>query len=198
MAEAQDLAALIGSRICHDLISPIGAISNGVELLAMDGSAQGPEVALIAESAAHANARLRFFRIAFGQASADQRIGRGEVQSILAELYRGGRLQVAVEAPSDLARIEARMLFLGILCLETALPYGGRIAAERTEAGWVLVAQGARLRADPALWQALSDPAAVTSFTPAQVQFPLLAADMARAGRPAQVALAEAQVRLAF
>ena len=42
MQDKPDLAALIGSRICHDLISPIGAIGNGVELLMMDGAAKTP------------------------------------------------------------------------------------------------------------------------------------------------------------
>ena len=40
----QDIAALLGSRICHDLISPLGAISNGVELLEMSGAQMGPEL----------------------------------------------------------------------------------------------------------------------------------------------------------
>jgi hypothetical protein len=40
MQDKPDIAALIGSRICHDLISPIGAIGNGVELLMMDGAAK--------------------------------------------------------------------------------------------------------------------------------------------------------------
>ena len=57
MSDTPDLSALIGSRICHDLISPIGAIGNGVELLMMEGRA-GPEVALIAESVAAANAQI--------------------------------------------------------------------------------------------------------------------------------------------
>ena len=60
MQDKPDLAALIGSRICHDLISPIGAIGNGVELMMMDGTAKTPELALIAESVANANARIRY------------------------------------------------------------------------------------------------------------------------------------------
>ena len=44
MPDKPDLAALVGSRICHDLISPIGAIGNGVELLMMEGAAKGPEM----------------------------------------------------------------------------------------------------------------------------------------------------------
>ena len=72
MQDKPDLAALIASRICHDLISPIGAIGNGVELLAMEPGGPRPEMALISESVANANARIRFFRICFGQASSDQ------------------------------------------------------------------------------------------------------------------------------
>ena len=64
----EDLTALVGSRICHDLISPLGAIGNGLELLQLSGLPQGPEWALIAESVENASARIRFFRIAYGAA----------------------------------------------------------------------------------------------------------------------------------
>ncbi len=73
-----DIASLIGSRISHDLISPIGAIGNGLELLSMSG-AGGPEVELISDSVANANARIRHFRIAFGLASAEQGTSRSEI-----------------------------------------------------------------------------------------------------------------------
>ena len=67
MHQKPDLAALVGSRICHDLISPIGAIGNGLELFLMD-TAGGPELALITESISHAKARIRFFRVAYDEA----------------------------------------------------------------------------------------------------------------------------------
>ena len=79
-----NIAALIGSRICHDLISPIGAIGNGVEILTMSASVgSSPELGLIADSVHHTNARIRFFRIAYGAASMDNVIGRQEVISVL-------------------------------------------------------------------------------------------------------------------
>ena len=56
------LAALLGSRICHDLISPLGAIGNGIELLELSGI-DSPEVALIREAVADANRRIKLFRI---------------------------------------------------------------------------------------------------------------------------------------
>jgi len=85
MARRKDMALngsrlndLIGSRICHDLISPLGAIGNGVELLTMSGTSTAPEISLIAESVENANARIRFFRIAFGAASGLSQIGNAE------------------------------------------------------------------------------------------------------------------------
>ena len=112
MPDKPDLVALLGSRICHDLISPIGAISNGVELLMMDGSTMGPEIALISESVANANARIRFFRVAYGISGADQRIGKAEVVSILSDLTRGGRLTIDWRGPADLPRREVKLAFL--------------------------------------------------------------------------------------
>ena len=122
MPDRPDLTALIGSRICHDLISPIGAIGNGVELLMMDGATKGPEIALIAESVANANARIRYFRVAFGSAGRDQRIGRGEVASIIEDTTRGGRMLIDWQSPQDLARREVKLAFLAIQCCETAMP----------------------------------------------------------------------------
>jgi len=56
-----ELSALLGSRLCHDLISPIGAISNGMQLLEMTTSPT-PEVELIRQSVDNVNARIRYFR----------------------------------------------------------------------------------------------------------------------------------------
>lgn len=66
MPNTPDIAALVSARICHDLISPIGAIGNGVELLMLDKAAASPEMDLISESVTQASARIRFFRLAYG------------------------------------------------------------------------------------------------------------------------------------
>ena len=70
----KDLNALLGSRICHDLISPLSAIGNGIELLTLSGVDAPSEIALISESVDNANTRIRFFRVAFGAAREDQQI----------------------------------------------------------------------------------------------------------------------------
>lgn len=198
MLDKPDIAALLGSRICHDLISPIGAISNGVELLLMDGAIKGPEMALVAESVGHANARIRFFRIAFGQSSNDQRIGHNEVTTILADLSRGGRHEVEWRGPHDLSRREVKLAFLLLLCLETALGGGGRIVVDRSENRWLIIGTAPRLRLDLALWDMLSNPAATAEIGPAQVQFLLAPLEAARQHRRLTAAISESEIRLTF
>lgn len=177
-----NLAALIGSRICHDLISPIGAINNGLELLGMAGGREGPELDLIAESVENASARIRFFRIAYG-AAADQQVGRAEVVSILSDVTRGGRLQVAYGPLDPQRRSELRIVFLGVQCLETAMPYGGRIEIGKDGQRWQLTGHAEKISVDAALWDGLSGAAPLPELAPSQVQFGLLpqhAQDMGR------------------
>ncbi|PJF07800.1 histidine phosphotransferase family protein [Pseudorhodobacter sp. MZDSW-24AT] len=199
MSDKPDLTALLGSRICHDLISPIGAIGNGVELLMMDGITPSQELSLIVDSVAHANARIRFFRVAFGAAgSGDQRISRAEVAGILADQTRGGRLSVEWNTPTDLSRREVKLAFLGLLCLESALPQGGSLWIDRGDQRWTLRATAPRLRIEPALWELLSHPAASVEIGPGQVHFPLLRDEIARQHRRLTVEVAETALRLSF
>jgi histidine phosphotransferase ChpT len=184
MSDLPDFAALIASRICHDLISPIGAIGNGVELLTMEpGSTTRPEFALISASVANANARIRLFRIAFGTASGDQRIARNEVLSILTDLGHAGRITFAWTSHGDLSRREVRLVFLLLLCLETALPYGGRVEVTQTEGGWTIRAEAQRTKVDPDLWALLDQPATDVAVEAGKVQFALVGRDVARLGR---------------
>lgn len=177
-----DLAALIGSRICHDLISPIGAINNGLELLNMSGSHNGPEMGLIGESVDNASARIRFFRIAFG-AAGDQMVGPPEVHSILRDLYGEGRLRIDWDLAGSVQRKEVRLAFLAILCVETALPYGGQIVVSTEGDAWRLEGHADRINVDDTLWELLSGAPSTLQLQPSQVQFallPLIASDDGR------------------
>ena len=197
MLDPIHLAALVASRICHDLISPIGAIGNGVELMIMDASgASSQEMALIVESAGHANARIRFFRIAFGLCGPDQRIGRGEVAGVLNDLAAGARTQVVWNSPQDLPRRDAKMAFLGLMCLETALIQGGDIDISMGSAGWNLTARAARIKQDTALWGGLArdaSPDVYDDIAAGHVHFPLLALEAARQHRSVSVNGGEAE-----
>jgi histidine phosphotransferase ChpT len=168
-----DIAGLISSRICHDVISPIGAIDNGLELLGMAGGFDGPEMELISESAQNASARIRFFRVAFG-AAAEQLMGPAEVSSIVSDLHRGSRLSVDWSVQEPQPRRAVRQAFNGLLCLETAMPYGGDISIERQNDQWCLTARAEKLNVDEALWGRLAGQPGSEPLLPAQVQFALL------------------------
>ena len=182
----EDLPALIGSRICHDLISPIGAINNGLELLGMSGQVSGPEMELISDSVTNANARIRFFRIAFG-AAGDQQMGRAEIVSVLDDTSKGGRLAFQWAPLEGASRSEVRMALLAALCLESALPYGGTVTILCADGHWTVIGEGRKVNMDEALWARLTDKTAEIEVTPAQVQFALLPLAAEQAGRSIRV-----------
>ncbi|MFV0385156.1 histidine phosphotransferase family protein [Paracoccus sp. (in: a-proteobacteria)] len=182
-----ELAALVGSRLCHDLVSPLGAIGNGVELLEMSGglagAGQSPELRLISESVGAARNRIQVFRMAFGLPSADQRIGRPELLRLVAALSGQGRLAIELDAGGDFARAEIRMLILALMCMDTAMPWGGRVIVLHDAPGWRLVGESDRTRADPSLWSWLDGRAPCRTPAPGEVQFALLAEAAAESGR---------------
>lgn len=176
-----DIAALIGSRICHDLISPVGAIANGLELMTLSGVEAGPEFSLVDDSARGANARIRFFRMAFGKASRDQMVGAAELLGILEAIYTGPQMldwQISEPLPRPLAR----MVFLALLCLERTIPRGGTLAATGGPEALVLRAEADALTIQGAHWDILQTGIAPEDLPPAQVQFPLLYAYAFEAG----------------
>ena len=185
-AEA-DLAALIGSRICHDLTSPLGAIANGLELLELSGQTGSPEMTLIAQSVTHAKARVQFLRVAFGAAGAGHRMGGAELAGLVADHTRGGRVQIDWPATSDVPRPEAKLGFLLLMCLETALPFGGRITVVRDGGRWHFDAEAERFRDQGELWAGLAGQAPMPDIAPPKVQFALAAIMAANLGRRIQV-----------
>ncbi len=193
-----NIPALIGSRICHDLINPLGAIGNGVELLGLAGVADGPEMALVSESVENATAKVRFLRLAFGAASPDQTVARTEILTVLSAMARGGRLSYSWNLQGDPPRVDVRTALLALMCLETALPMGGDIEVTRTEDQWSVYARHDRLNLDPTLWVPLSKNSYPETLTGAQVHFALLP-DMAReAGRTLALSHGADWVKISF
>lgn len=178
-----DLAALVGSRICHDLISPLGAISNGVELMGMTQGSDGAEMALINDSVSNANARIKFFRVAFGDARPDQFMGAADVRAILTANARGNRMSYRWAPDEKERRLDVRVAFLIVQCFESALPRGGHIEITKQDAAWVLTATGPQQRWEAAYWEALTGDAKPVTHTAAVVQFALLPEALAAADR---------------
>jgi len=171
----QDLNALIGSRICHDLVSPLGAINNGLELLAMSQQETSPEFDLIAESVASANSKIRFFRIAFGHTPKGSSISQPEIVSILKDYFAASRLTASWKPLREIQRYDAKLIFLAILCMESAMPFGGAIEVHHDGNFWVLSATCERLRANPAHWQLLDGAVHDGDLAASHVHFGLLA-----------------------
>ena len=193
-----DLNALIGSRICHDLISPLGAIGNGVELLNMTGMAAGPEMALISESVENANARIRFFRVAFGAATAEAMIGRTETLSILDGMYRTGRVSVDWSLTGDQPRQLVKLAFLAPQCVESALVWGGRITVSESGGRWELAGSGERVKYNDALWALATGEAVSAPLVAADVHFALAPLSAAQAGRRISAEAKDAGVVVSF
>lgn len=194
----RDITALLGSRICHDLISPLGAIGNGVELLQMGGETGGPEMALIEESVANANAKVRYFRVAYGAAREGQTVGNAELRDILKGIGAGGRVKYDWALQTDQPRMEVKLAFLFIQCLETSLPYGGTISVHHDGDRWTLRGTAEKMKIDPAIWGLLSDPNATTEVTPALVHFALIPEALRHSQKKLSAELRETEIKIQF
>lgn len=172
-----NLVSLVGSRLCHDLISPVGAIQNGLELLAMAGGADtSSEMTLIQDSCTSATARIRFFRIAFGAAGSGQKIGARDAASTLEDYVHGSRVHALWKLTSDVLRDRAQLAFLAFLCCENALPLGGTIQCDGDANRITVSATASRIKIDAQTWAFLSGGGDLAKMTPDRVQFALLSA----------------------
>lgn len=125
---APDLAALLCSRVCHDIISPVGAINNGLELLD-EGGADADAMMLIRTSARAASARLQFARIAFGAAgSAGMQIDTGDAESVASAYFRTEKPDLEWSGPRALLPKNKVKLLLNLLLVSAgAIPRGGKL-----------------------------------------------------------------------
>jgi histidine phosphotransferase ChpT len=152
--DALDLAALLCSRVCHDLISPAGAIVNGLEVLeeAKDDETRSFAMELIKKSARTASARLQFCRIAFGAAgSAGAQIDLGDAENVARGFIEDEKVKLAWNLPRALMPKNRVKLLLNMLLVATAsIPRGGVVAIDGNGAdenmAFKLVARGLNAR----------------------------------------------------
>ncbi len=180
------LDALVSSRICHDLISPVGAIGNGVELLE-EVAAQMPEISLIAESVENAKAKLQYFRVCFGKLSPGAQTSTHEMRTFANAMLQSGRVTLNWQIEENgFPRETVKLVYLLLLCVETALPIGGTITVTQSGENWKIYVEATRLqRADA--WDIFAGAATPDDLPPAQVQFPIAA----NLGRPVRANFTE-------
>ena len=125
---AVDLAALLCSRVCHDIISPVGAINNGLELLD-EGGADEDAMKLIRTSARNASARLQFARIAFGAAgSAGMLIDTGDAEAVATAFLQNEKPELVWNGRRALMpKNKVKLLLNLVLVANAAIPRGGKI-----------------------------------------------------------------------
>ena len=132
--EALDLAALLCSRVCHDLISPVGAIVNGLEVLAEEKDEETQQFALdlIKKSANTASAKLQFCRIAFGAAgSAGSQIDTGDAEKISRGFLEDDKTKITWNLPRVLmGKNRVKLLLNMLLIAGQAIPRGGQITVD--------------------------------------------------------------------
>ena len=174
MVVIQDLRVmeLLSSRICHDLISPVGAINNGIELLEEMGAQLGEEaVRLIGHSAQQASRRLRLFRLCYGGAGADKNLTCTDVLLTARDYLAGSRVSIDWDETAlrllPVPRGTPKVLLNVVLLMVETLVHGGEIKITHNEENRTLIliadGRGAGLRDEA--WPALRGEVSVEDLT---------------------------------
>jgi histidine phosphotransferase ChpT len=161
---------LLASRLCHDLVGPVGAIGNGLELLAEESSRfAGETVTLVTRSAERTAAMLALFRAAFGASGGQAGFGLGEAQRVMADVLAGGKAVLDWPEEAQAGPLgAAKLLLVMILVAGETLPRGGRIAvrtSQNRDFAATVTATGVGARLTPELRAALDPAAALDSLT---------------------------------
>ena len=173
--KSHEFASLLCSRLCHDLLSPVGALNNGIELLSdeHDPEMRARCIDLLGESARASANKLKFFRLAFGAAGgfADD-VDTREARVAIEGLFGGeGRIQLGwmVDEPT-MSKAALKVLLNLVLIASDALVRGGRldVGAEKHGDGLDIVirAEGPRIVLDPELKKELSGESSEEQIAP--------------------------------
>jgi histidine phosphotransferase ChpT len=136
-----DLSALLCSKVCHDVISPVGAIANGLEVLEDEKDAEMRDIAfdLVKRSSRQASAKLQFCRIAFGAAgSAGSSIDTGDAEDVARKFIGDDKIELDWAIPREIRPKSEVKLMLNMLMLAIAsIPRGGKIVMGVADGGGI-------------------------------------------------------------
>ena len=179
-----DLAALLCSRVCHDVISPVGAIANGLELIddpEMDAETKETALEMVRSSAKTAAAKLKFCRIAFGAAgSAGALIDMGEAGEIAKAFVGAEKVKLDWQAPRENRPKQQVKLVLNMMLMAmAAIPRGGLVTITVEGDAFTSRAVGDRAKVPETIAQVLDGTLELTTLDARLVQ-PYYAKQLAR------------------
>ena len=127
-----DIAELVSARLCHDLISPVGAVGNGLELVLSEPVASRSDLEMIDSSARAAQATLAFYRLAFGmRGDGSMQVGQAQLNDLVRNYFGKGRLQIELPHQGEaMPRPVAKLVLLSLLCAASSAPVGGRMVLD--------------------------------------------------------------------
>ncbi len=163
---------LLGSRLCHELISPVGAVNNGVELIGeMGADMLDQAMELVEQSGRRAAARLRLYRIVYGAAGTSAAIGLAEAREIAEDYLAYGKTTLDWHADPDAETGIglAKAILAVFVCATEALPQGGRVRIGCHADSLSVVAEGKGARLEAETRAALEGRLAADALTPRSV-----------------------------
>jgi len=142
-----DLASLVASRLCHDVVGAVGAIQNGLELMGEDQAMTDMAIDLIAKSTAQASARIQYARVAYGAAGGSTVLDPAEGRRLTEGLFAGEKaaLDWQWDGPA-VPRDRVKLAMLLAAYASGAVPRGGSVLVAQEGEGLIVVASGANVR----------------------------------------------------
>lgn len=205
MTDNTEIAALLSARICHDLVSPVGAVVNGVGLVQeIAGPSLTEELAMIGQSAGRASSLLQFYRIAFGASDDDgSEVSRSSVQIHANQLVTTQKVNFDMTGVdgAPLPRSIAKNCCLMILCAKSLVGLRGTVHVSIDPAPRPAIHVSARTTgsiANPDFVQILRTPVEPSAVPPRAVEFLLLKAAIEQAGAQMTLDLEDAAATISL
>lgn len=174
------VAELLFSRFCHDLVGPVGATVNGVELIEEMGmSSAGDALSLLSSSARIASKRLRVYRIAYGVAAGAALNSFQDAEALIRDFLDGDKVTITWLNANDVAGLDPnrwtfKLILNILLCAKEALPRGGAVTFSvkpgASPAHMIVTAKGSGAKLGHGMNEAINHKADINSLDPRTVQ----------------------------
>ena len=169
------LAKLVAAKLNHDYVSPLTAISNGLEIFQMDESLREDAIGLIGDSLTNALSELQFNRIAFGAYGDDEQLSLSDTNMRIQNMFKNDKLSLeSIQLKEPPFKYDAKLWYLCILCMRTCFVQFNSLSIKRTDQGWQLIASGTGMKNSLGENRGENEWLQIAKITPTTVQFPLM------------------------